>query len=99
MPGARPYSVAPADGVVIAVEVRRALRRMRWGVEGVEDSGLAPVKARTVSEGRRPCPPRVLQGEKYKGRRHSGEGASGKSAQGAADLHRAGNSATVIGSG
>ena len=79
--------------------MRSALRRMRWGVEGVEDSGLAPVKGRTVSEGRRPCPPRVLQGEKDKGRRHSGEGMSGKSAQGAADLHRAGNSGTVAGAG
>ena len=56
--------MAPADGVVIAVEVRRALRRMRWGVEGVEDSGLSPVKGRTVSEGRCPCPPRVLQRRK-----------------------------------
>ena len=67
IPGARPYPVAPVDGVVITVEVRRALRRMRWGVEGVEDSGLAPVKGRTVSEGRRPCPTRVLQGRKVQG--------------------------------
>jgi len=34
LPGARPYPVAPADGMVIAVEVRRALRRMRWGRRG-----------------------------------------------------------------
>ena len=53
--------MALADGVVIAVEVRRALRRMRWGVEDVEDSGLSSVKGRTVSEGRCPRLPRVLQ--------------------------------------
>ena len=53
--------MAPADGVVIAVEGRRALHRMRWGVEDVEDSGLSSVKGRTVSEGRCPRPTRVLQ--------------------------------------
>ena len=53
--------MAPADGVAIAIEVRRALRRMRWGVEGAVDSGLSPVKGRTVSEGRCPRPPSVLQ--------------------------------------
>ena len=67
MSGARPYPVVPVDVVVIAVEVRGALRRMRWGIEGVEDSGLAPVKGRTVSEGRHSCPPRVLQGRKVQG--------------------------------
>ena len=67
MPGARSYPVAPADGVAIAVEVRRALRRMRWGVEGVEGVGLASVEARTMFEGRCPCPPRVLQGRKIQG--------------------------------
>ena len=46
---------------------RGALRRMRWVVEGAEDTGLASVKARTVFEGHRPCPPRVLQWRKVQG--------------------------------
>ena len=64
MPGVRPCPVAPVNGVAIAVEVRRAPHQMGWGVEGVEDSGISPVKGRTVSEGRCPCPPRVLQRRK-----------------------------------
>ena len=67
MPGARPCPMAPVNGVVIAVGVRRAPRQMRWGIEGVEGAGLASVEARTVFEGRCPCAPRVLQGKKVQG--------------------------------
>ena len=98
-PGARPYPVAPGDGVVIAVEVRRALRRMWWGVEGAEDSGLSPVKGCTVSEGRHPRPPRVLQGEKYTRWAAQWRTVIGKSVLCVAYLPRAGNSGTVAGAG
>ena len=67
MLGVRPCPVALVNGVAIAVEVRRAPRQMRWGVEGVEGAGLASIEARTVFEGRCPCPPRVLQGKKVQG--------------------------------
>ena len=40
---------------------------MRRDAGGAADGGLAPVKGRTASEGRRPCPPRVPQRRKYKG--------------------------------
>ena len=59
--------MVPVNGVAIAVEVRRAPGQMRWGVEGVEGAGLPSVEARTVFEGRCPCPPRVLQGRKVQG--------------------------------
>ena len=65
MSGARPCPVTPVNGVVMAVEVHRTPRRMRRGIEGIEGAGLASVEARTVSEGRHPRPPGVLQGEKY----------------------------------
>jgi len=42
-----------------------APRLTRRGVEGATDGGLALVKGRTASEGRRPCLPRVLQKRKY----------------------------------
>ena len=64
MPGVRPCPVAPVNSVVIATEVCRAPRQIRWVVEGVEGAGLALVEARTVLEGRCPCPPRVLRGRK-----------------------------------
>ena len=97
MPGAHPCTVAPVNGVVIAVEVRRALRRMRWGIEGAEDSGLSPVKSRTVYKGRCPCPPRVLQREKVHKVGGTVEDRTGKSVLCVADLPHAGNSGTVAG--
>ena len=63
-PRVRPCPVAPVNSVVIAAEVCRAPRQIRWVVEGVEGAGLALVEARTVLEGRFPCPPRVLRGRK-----------------------------------
>ena len=91
--------MAPVKGVAIAVEVRRAPRQMRWGVEGVEGADLASVEARTVSEGRHPRPPGVLQGEKYTRWAAQWRTVTGKSALCAADLPRAGNSGIVAGAG
>ena len=80
MPGARPCLLAPVNGVVITVEVRRTPRWMRRGVEGVEGAGLASVEARTVFEGRCSCPPKVMQGKKLQGVGSTVVEASGKPA-------------------
>ena len=99
MPGACPCPVAPVNGVVIAVGVRRAPRQMRWGIEGVEGAGLASVEARTVFEGCCPCPTKVLQGKKVQGVGSTVVEVSGKSAQSSADTPCTGNSSTVAGAG
>ena len=91
--------MALVNGVAIAVEVRRAPRQMRWGVEGVEGAGLASIEARTVFEGRCPCPLKVLQGKKVQGVGSTVVEASGKSAQSSADPPYTGNSGTVAGAG
>ena len=99
MPGARPYPVAPADGVVIAVELRRPLRRMRWGVEGLKTPVFPRSKAvlcpRVAAYARR----RSCRREKYTKWAAQWRTVTGKSALCAADLPRAGNSGTVVGAG
>ena len=57
VPGTYPCPVVPVDGVV---EARCAPCSTRRGAEGATDSGLIPVNGRTMFEGRRPCPSRVI---------------------------------------